>query len=155
MVIPSQDDIRIGLGESPNNVGELVAILVAVQTHTDVKQIRIATDSQYAMDALTMHAEDWADDGFVDTKNGEIIKALLGEIQTAKAQVMIKKVKGHSGDRGNDGADALANEGARKEAVDEIKIDKAKMIGAAGGKLQTLSQALAYRALRLRIQEKM
>ncbi|TEB24635.1 ribonuclease H-like protein [Coprinellus micaceus] len=67
---PRNRAVRIGLGESSNNVGELAAILVAVQTHTDVKQIRIATDSQYAMDALTMHAEDWADDGFVDTKNG-------------------------------------------------------------------------------------
>ncbi|TEB25645.1 hypothetical protein FA13DRAFT_1713882 [Coprinellus micaceus] len=39
------------------------------------------------------------------------LKALLGEIQNAKARVCIEKVKGHNGDRGNDGADGLAKDG--------------------------------------------
>lgn len=147
--------LRVGLEEKSNNVGELVAILVAIQSHRNASRICISTDSQYAMDAVTTRAEEWADRGFVDTKNKKIVQALLAEIQGTTSDVLIRKVKGHSGDAGNDGADEQANEGANKATEDVINLVRGEKIAAAGGKLQSLTQALAYRAMRLRKQAKL
>jgi hypothetical protein len=41
------------------------------------------------------------------------------------------------------------------ETADEINLGRARLIGAAGGRPGVLTQALAYRTLRLQIQEKM
>ncbi|KAG2004399.1 hypothetical protein CC2G_002960 [Coprinopsis cinerea AmutBmut pab1-1] len=95
-----------------NNAGELAAILAAIQDNQSAKNLHVISDSKYAIDAITKHIGRWADEGFTRVKNKPIVHALFGELVTASSAITLEKVKGHSGDAGNDGADRLAATGA-------------------------------------------
>ncbi|KAF5328563.1 hypothetical protein D9611_014950 [Ephemerocybe angulata] len=147
---PRNQALRVDLPEQSNNVGELVAVLAAVQRHRGDKRLRIVSDSQYAIDAITKHAQLRLDEGFINTANKKVIQALVGELMHTKASVLTKKVKGHSGDVGNDGADRLANEGAVKPTPDPLDLSKAREVEKMGAAVHALTQAMAYRAIQAR-----
>ncbi|KAF6763489.1 hypothetical protein DFP72DRAFT_800579, partial [Ephemerocybe angulata] len=106
------------------------------------------SDSQYTIDAVSKHAQRWLDEGFIGVANKHIIQALVGELMATKAEVRLRKVKGHSGDAGNDGADALAGEGARKDDPDDVDLSKGIAIRCLGAATTALTQSKAYRAIR-------
>ncbi|KAF6746599.1 hypothetical protein DFP72DRAFT_750432, partial [Ephemerocybe angulata] len=105
------------------------------------------SDSQYTIEAPTRHSQTWLSKGLVGVKNPDIVGALLGEILATNTTVRLRKVKGHSGDAGNDAADALANAGANKATPDKIDLTMADAIKALGAKTNTLTQAQAYRLI--------
>ncbi|KAF6758477.1 hypothetical protein DFP72DRAFT_807848 [Ephemerocybe angulata] len=75
---------------------------------------------------------------------------MYGEVLSSDGTIRTKKVKGHSGDPGNDAADALAAAGAEKEAPDQLNLRKGTFIKGAGVRLATASQSLLYHAIRRR-----
>ncbi|KAJ3503204.1 hypothetical protein NMY22_g18328 [Coprinellus aureogranulatus] len=131
-----------------NNTGELLAVLVAIQTHCEDSALRVRSDSQYAIDVLGKRVAGWFREGFAYARNKEIVQALTGELMRTGAEIELEKVKGHSGDAGNDGADALANEGALREDDDIVSLDLGVVIKRAGAEISALSQALAYKTIR-------
>ncbi|KAF6740885.1 ribonuclease H-like protein [Ephemerocybe angulata] len=130
-----------------NNTGELIAILESIQQNESAQSINIASDSQYAIETLTKLSQTWLSKGLAGVKNPEIVSALMGEIMAANGRINLRKVKGHSGDHGNDAADILANAGANKPEPDSIDLTMGKAISALGAKINTLSQAQAYRLI--------
>lgn len=140
--------LRIGLPHSSNNVGELAAVLVALQTHNNAKSLTITSDSQYTIDVLTKHAQKWLNEGFSGVSNKALIAAMVGELIATKTTVYMRKVKGHSGDEGNDGADKLADEGANKANADALDLSRGLTLRNMGAKLNAMTQSQAYKEIR-------
>ncbi|KAJ3530055.1 hypothetical protein NMY22_g8737 [Coprinellus aureogranulatus] len=148
---PRNESIRIErrLLQS-NNTGEAIAALRAIQNHRQDDGVMIASDSQYTIDIITKHAKRWFDSGFAGVANVEVVSALIGEmiLSENKSNVWVRKVKGHSGDTGNDGADALANAGARKNVPDVIDMSAGALARTAGASVNAMSQAVAYKLVK-------
>jgi hypothetical protein len=57
-------------------------------------------------------------------------------------------VKGHDGNKGNEGSDILAKEGAMKIKEDQIDLMIPNEFDVQGPKLNTLTQAITYRGIK-------
>ena len=103
-----------------NNRAELYAIFLAIHTvrrnKPRTRRLRVHTDSQYSINALTTWREAWTRSSFKgDTiANRDIVEMLWVEMDAASFAIEFVWVSGHSGIRGNHEADALANEGRTK-----------------------------------------
>lgn len=149
----AQDDVRNKAIRLPddldqsNNTGELVAILTAAVDTPSNHTLEIRTDSQYAIDNLITHRARH-EDGWINTSNREISKKIIAVLRQRNGTTFLKKVKGHSGDQGNDGADQMANIGARKEVSDVVDLTIPPTFQLEGAQLIGLNQAQLYRGIR-------
>ncbi|PBK70294.1 hypothetical protein ARMSODRAFT_871758, partial [Armillaria solidipes] len=110
------------------------------------------SDSKYVIESLCFHLRHWEDSGWVGISNCELWKVTVAILRRHGAPVYFQWVKGHSGDTGNEGADALAGNGAMLEIEDathaDIEIDhKFDVVGA---RLVSLTQSQAYRLIHAR-----
>ena len=119
------DDVKANV--PTNQRAELTAIRHALQhidSQPDSQPYTIVTDSQYSQKALTEWSNNWQKNNW-RTSNGapvanqDLIKenlSLMNKINSRNGQnsVQFEHVRGHNGDPGNEGADALANSGADK-----------------------------------------
>lgn len=122
-------------GDQTNNRAELIAIVRVLETTPKSKKpLLIKTDSQYSINCFQEWLPRWICNKFrtavgQPVKNLGIIRylaALFNERELFGQRVHLQYVKGHSGDRGNDGADAQANLGALMPPVPERDWAKAE-----------------------------
>ena len=97
-----------------NNQMELMAAISGLEALTKPCSVVLYTDSTYVMKGITEWLEGWKKRGWKTAgkkpvKNVELWKRL--ETATERHEINWKWVKGHSGDPGNEAADALANRG--------------------------------------------
>lgn len=116
-------------GEQTNSRGELEAIRHALKVSADDAKsgnkntYAIHTDSQYSKDSLEKWSDNWEKNGWKTSAGGDVAnqdlikdcKKHIAEIKQHSGNVEFVKVKGHSGNHGNDMADKLANEGCTKD----------------------------------------
>ncbi len=102
-----------------NNRMELMAAIVALESLKCGCKVRLLTDSKYVMDGINQWMVNWKRRGW-KTANKKPVKNidLWQRLDTAVARHEIDWVwvKGHSGEPGNERADALANRG-----IDEMQ----------------------------------
>ncbi len=114
-------------GEYPrttNNRMELMAAIRALESLTRPAVVRLHTDSTYLRSGITTWVPTWQRNGWLTAarqpvRNADLWQRLAAVV--ARHEVHWLWVKGHSGDPGNERADALANLGmteARSAAVD-------------------------------------
>ena len=108
-------------GESPttNNRMELSAVIEGLRALKRPCSVVLHVDSTYVMNGMSKWLAGWKRNGWLTgekkpVKNRELWQALEAEIE--RHDVRGVWVKGHSGDPGNERADALANRG-----VDEVR----------------------------------
>lgn len=107
-----------GESETTNNRMELTAAIEALKALTRPVAVDLFTDSQYLRKGITEWMDNWKKRGWKTAakkpvKNADLWKALD---EAAKGHdINWRWVKGHSGDPGNEKADALANRG-----IDEL-----------------------------------
>ena len=105
-----------GWEHGTNNMGELMAVLNLLEsTASDPRRLRVLCDSQYVINSLTKWLPGWKRRGWKkgDGKpvlNVELMKAL--DVALQGREVRFEWVKGHSGHRLNDAADARARAAA-------------------------------------------
>ncbi|ODV85978.1 hypothetical protein CANARDRAFT_182172, partial [[Candida] arabinofermentans NRRL YB-2248] len=116
-----------------NQRAELTAIGAAVKHIVDNKDYNnkytIKSDSQYALSSLTSWNKAWEKNGWKNSRgapveNKDLIQNVLKDINHVNqvyekkgwSGIQLEKVKGHSGDVGNDMADKLANAGCDMNA---------------------------------------
>ncbi|KAG8945980.1 hypothetical protein FRC04_012098 [Tulasnella sp. 424] len=112
-------------GTQTNNRAELIAIIRCLETDLEPDQgLQIKSDSKYAMDCVTKWMPGWERNGWrtkdkKDVSNKAVIQHLARLLDERPGPVRFEYVKGHSGEKGNDGADELAGYGASLPATPE------------------------------------
>lgn len=116
-----------GENETTNNRMELLAVISALEALNKPCKVQINSDSKYVLQGITEWMENWKKRGWKTASKSPVKNEdLWRRLDTARLmhQVEWKWVKGHSGDKGNDRADELANLG-----IDSLAIqDAAKLI---------------------------
>jgi ribonuclease HI len=144
---PRNKAIRTPGEHHSNQIGELIATVVAIQAVPHFAPLKITTDSEYVIKGLTTNLPRWENDGWINVKNTQLFKKAAYLLKQRSATTQFKWVKGHSGNQGNDESDALAKEGARKDLQDELDLSIPKEFDIQGAKLSTITQATAYRGI--------
>ncbi|KAF6751799.1 hypothetical protein DFP72DRAFT_815935 [Ephemerocybe angulata] len=131
-----------------NNTAEAAAVLVAIQSSRSRDTLIIRTDSKYVIDAVGGNRRKIEDTDWLGQSNRNILEPIIARIRQRKGRTIFEKVKGHSGDEGNDGADALAAEGAEKATGEELDLSVPRSWKVKGAALGSMTQALLYKGIR-------
>ncbi|KNZ73963.1 hypothetical protein J132_09038, partial [Termitomyces sp. J132] len=99
------------------------------------------------IDNLTSLLSKHENEGWIGTENKEIFKPLVATLRERKGLTILEKVKGHAGIEGNEGADRLANEGAKSQNPTNINLEITEAYEVLGAKLASITQALAYKSI--------
>lgn len=103
-----------GERETTNNRMELTAAIYALESLSRACSVQLNTDSKYVLQGITEWMANWKKRGWKTVskhpvKNEDLWRRLDAAI--ARHDIEWKWVKGHSGEQGNERADALANLG--------------------------------------------
>ncbi len=102
-----------GEAETTNNRMELMAAIQALEILNRPSVVRLYSDSSYVLKGITAWMANWKQNGWQTAakkpvKNQDLWQRLDNAM--GRHQIDWQWVKGHSGDKGNDRADALANQ---------------------------------------------
>jgi ribonuclease HI len=109
-----------------NNIGELLAVLNALQAHAATADLSLLIDSQYVIDSYSKWMDGWARRGWstaagAPVANQDIMRALIAARDGRRAlglpDAKLVKVKGHSGHTLNAWADIKAVEASERGAA--------------------------------------
>ena len=103
-----------GESNTTNNRMELTAIIKALMILKDQYDLIIYTDSKYVIDGISSWIVKWKKNGWKTASKSSVKNADLWielDELAGKFDIEWVWVKGHSGDPGNERADALANRG--------------------------------------------
>jgi ribonuclease HI len=105
-----------GERNTTNNRMELLAVIEALSALKRPCQVDLYVDSEYVRKGITEWIHGWKKKGWVTAakqpvKNAELWRQLDTLVHGGAHQIAWHWVKGHSGDPGNERADALANRG--------------------------------------------
>ncbi|KAF8133698.1 ribonuclease H-like protein, partial [Boletus edulis] len=145
---PLNRAVRVPGPMQSNQIGEIAAVVVAMQLTDPTTPLTIVTDSRYTMDGLTKHLKHWEDNGWTNVANREWLDAAAFQLRRRAAPTNFKWVKGHQGTLGNEQADELANQGAQKNEPDQIDTTVPENFKANGIRLSTITQKTAYQAIK-------
>lgn len=106
-----------GEPDTTNNRMELVAAIQGLQALKKSSQVILTTDSEYVMKGIREWMPNWKKRGWKTSsrqpvKNADLWQQL--DALVAQHQVEWRWVRGHSGHRENEIADALANQGVEQ-----------------------------------------
>ena len=106
-----------GENATTNNRMELTAAIEALRVLKRPTRVRLFTDSKYVMQGIETWIHGWKKNGWrtaakTPVKNADLWQAL--DAVNATHTVEWRWIKGHSGDPGNERADALSNDGIPK-----------------------------------------
>ncbi|KAH9851555.1 RnaseH-domain-containing protein, partial [Lenzites betulinus] len=111
--------------------------------------LTIVTDSKYVYYGVTRDLPKWEDAGWIGVANKAEIRDLVARLRKRSATTLLKWVKGHSGDKGNEGADKLAAlttaQGYSGGGAQLSTADMAFM--PTGARLAACTQKLVYRGI--------
>ncbi|WP_372340396.1 ribonuclease HI [Parvularcula sp. IMCC14364] len=110
----AEEELCGGAAETTNNRMEMMAAIKALEQLPAGEAVTLHTDSTYVMKGITewikgWKARDWKNSQKKPVKNKDLW-LVLDELVSTR-QVTWKWVKGHAGNKGNERADALANQG--------------------------------------------
>lgn len=105
-----------GERNTTNNRMELLAVIEALSALKRPCRVSLHLDSEYVRKGITEWIHGWKKKGWVTAakqpvKNAELWQRLDALVHGGHHQIEWHWVKGHSGDPGNERADALANRG--------------------------------------------
>jgi ribonuclease HI len=105
--------------QTTNNRMELMAAIIGLESLTRPCSVVLYTDSKYVLDGITSWMANWKSRGWKTAakkpvKNIELWQRL--DAATDNHEISWQWVRGHTGDEGNEMADALAN-----QAIDEMQ----------------------------------
>jgi ribonuclease HI len=136
--------------DQSNQVGEIAAVILAARAVPDFVELEIRSDSLTTIEGLTQHLETWENRGWIGVKNSEILRVAAYQLRKRSAPTRFQWVKGHSGDTGNEEADKLAGEAAKRPEKDNMNLEIPLEFRITGARLDSMTQALAYRAIKAR-----
>lgn len=128
---------RLSTHKHTNNKAELLAVMYVLCTNPRQRNLRIHTDSQYAIRCLTEYCHRWKLNGWVTSKGSKVeslsiiryILEVMEKREDTGSSTRLVYVKGHSEDVGNTAADRLANAAAH-ENIERGRIKLLRYLGA-------------------------
>jgi len=110
-----EKELSGGESQTTNQRMELTAAIEALSALTKPCAVVLYTDSKYVLEGITSWINGWKRNGWKNSarqpvKNADLWQTL--DEAAARHDIEWRWVKGHSGDLGNERADALANAGA-------------------------------------------
>lgn len=116
LLISGPHEKKLCGGESPttNNRMEMMAAIKGLEAIKESSDVILITDSVYLKNGITQWIHNWKKKNWRTAAGGEVKNVDLWkelEIAIERHNIEWRWVKGHSGDYGNEMADALANEG--------------------------------------------
>ncbi|ESO05691.1 hypothetical protein HELRODRAFT_156844 [Helobdella robusta] len=107
------------VGRQTNNRAEIMAVVRAIKIakKRDYKSLEIRTDSEFLINCITKWMDKWKSNRWMLSKGKPVVnREELEELDVVSQGIQIHyvHVRGHQGEEGNEQADRLANEGARK-----------------------------------------
>ena len=145
---PRNLSMRVPIAAQSNQTGELMAVLMATRNHPLNEDLRILSDSRYVIDGLTKNRSRWESRNWIDTHHGDIFKCITAWMRWRTGKTSLKWVKGHSGIKGNEEADKLADAGSRlplEAAQDALSLPQDQP--SAGASIARLAQRDFYRII--------
>ena len=139
--------IRVPGPSQSNQVGETVAVIGAISAVPTFYPLTIISDSKYVIDGLTLHLKEWEDKGWIGVDNPDFFKRAAYLLKKRTAPTTFQWVKGHTGNLGNEESDKLAKAGANKIEPDLLSLEIPKEYDLQGAKLETITQATAYKGI--------
>lgn len=105
-----------------NQRAELTAVLRALEIAPRSRDVRIFTDSRYSIMCVTEWFQKWRSNGWKNAsnkpvENKDLISSIIDKIEerdSLGSKTLFEWVKGHNNDPGNEAADQLAVDGARR-----------------------------------------
>ncbi len=134
-------------GPHTNQTAELFAVSLAVNAVPPFAPLHIVTDSKYVFKGLTEYRWQWEAQGWIGVANSRLIRETVARLRARSAITSLRWVKGHSGNVGNDGADALAKEAVRTKRKVVLPAAPMRFV-ADGAALVAMTQKLAYKFVR-------
>jgi ribonuclease HI len=121
-----------------NQIGELTAVLRAIQAHPGDYPLLIESDSQYAIRCATEWLPGWKKKGWrtasgSPVKNLELVQGIDNAIAARPGSVRFRWVRGHVGNTFNERADELAGIAARDWAAGRGGVEDGSLIEASVG----------------------
>ncbi|MBS0452041.1 MAG: ribonuclease HI [Proteobacteria bacterium] len=115
----TEKDLFGGELNTTNNRMELTAVIEGLAALKRPCKVVLYLDSQYVRQGITEWIKGWKAKGWITStkqpvKNADLWRKLDDLVSKAGHQIEWRWVKGHSGDPGNERADALANKGVQK-----------------------------------------
>jgi ribonuclease HI len=112
----TERDLFGGETQTTNNRMELMAVIQALKALKHPCQVHLYLDSEYVRKGITEWLPSWKARGWRTAskqavKNADLWQILDEVVSQSGHHIEWRWVKGHSGDPGNDRADALANQG--------------------------------------------
>ena len=139
--------IRVPGPEQSNQIGEIAAVITALEKVPNYAPLIIKSDSKYVIDGLTRHLTKWEDQGWINVENKQWFKRAAYLLRRRTAKTKFKWVKGHNGEVGNEMSDQLAKQGANKNVPDDVSIEVPARFDPQGAKLAKITQATAYKGI--------
>ncbi|MEH6872703.1 ribonuclease HI [Bacillus safensis] len=114
-------ELKGGKLNTTNNVMELTGVIEALKyIKTNNTHIEVFADSAYVVNGMNSWVKNWIKNNWRKSNKKPVenkeLWMELNELVKNQASVTFLKVKGHSGDAGNEKADELAN-----KAMDELE----------------------------------
>ncbi len=112
----SEKELFGGEKNTTNNRMEMMAVIQALQALKRPCKVTLHVDSQYVLKGINEWLPGWKARGWrtaskEPVKNVELWQQLDTLVNSGEHEISWRWVKGHSGDPGNERADALANRG--------------------------------------------
>ncbi|KAG1765351.1 hypothetical protein EDD22DRAFT_978790 [Suillus occidentalis] len=127
--------IRIPGIKQSNQIGELAAVLIALQSMNPLTPIKIITDSKYVIKGITTHLREWEDSGWIGIENTNLFKAIAYNLRRCPTPTTFKW------------ADQLTLTGALHQEPDDLDMYVPRNFDLQGSKLSMITQQLAYKAI--------
>ncbi|THU83229.1 hypothetical protein K435DRAFT_689910, partial [Dendrothele bispora CBS 962.96] len=128
-----------------NQTGELVATKLAAELASPDVELKIETDSKYVIQMLTTKKNQMEDDGYIGVSNGALIRSTIASLRGRKGKTLFKWVKGQER---NKKATEMARKALERNKASPIHLSVTPTLLVTGAKLSTMTQALAYKAIK-------
>jgi ribonuclease HI/exonuclease III len=138
--------IRLPEGPQTNQRAEIVAMILALQGNKDTPLL-IKSDSATSIKGILQGIRKWEDKDWLDITYEKEWKRLAFLLRRRTATTEFQWIKAHDGEYGNENADKAAKKGAELPAQYKLRLKVPKNFQIDGARLQTLTQAQAYRLI--------
>ncbi|KAI5823620.1 RnaseH-domain-containing protein [Schizophyllum commune Tattone D] len=119
--VQGQEQLPAALEQS-NQTGEMLAAKAASKVAPADSKLSIVMDSKWVLEELTKWLTRHEDMGYIDKANATLTCATVARLRARYTHTRFKWVKGHAGHIGNERADRLAGDGARKTEINLTQI---------------------------------